>query len=146
MNEIVNKFLLARDKFMPEMHLKQPNFTYSACGPFTKYKARIEKFIQTGKTNFIYKNELDQACFQHDMAYEKSKDLVKRTQSDKILKDKAFKIASNPKYDGYQRGLASMVYKFFDKKSASLNKSKGSGTAAALANKSANEPNYQLAN
>ena len=146
MNEIVNKFLLARDKFMPEMHLKQPNFTYSACGPFTKYKARIEKFIQTGKTNFIYKNELDQACFQHDMAYEKSKDLVKRTQSDKILKDKAFKIASNPKYDGYQRGLASMVYKFFDKKSALLNKSKGSGTAASLANKSANEPNYQLAN
>ena len=146
MNETVNKFLLARDKFMPEMHLKQPDFTYSACGPFTKNKARIEKFIQTGKTNFIYKNELDQACFQHDMAYEKSKDLVKRTQSDKILKDKAFKIASDPKYDGYQRGLASMVYKFFDKKSASLNKSKGSGTAASLANKSANEPNYQLAN
>ena len=80
MNEIVNKFLLARDKFMPEMHLKQPNFTYSACGPFTKYKARIEKFIQTGKTNFIHKNELDQACFQHDMAYNKTKYLVKRTQ------------------------------------------------------------------
>ena len=80
MNEIVNKFLLARDKFMPEMHLKQPNFTYSACGPFTKYKARIEKFIQTGETNFIYKNELDQACFQHDMAYNKTKYLVKRTQ------------------------------------------------------------------
>ena len=132
MNEIVNKFLLARDKFMPEMHLKQPNFTYSACGPFTKYKARIEKFIQTGKTNFIYKNELDQACFQHDMAYKKSKDLVKRTQSDKILKDKAFKIESNPKYDGYQRGLASMVYKFSEKKSS------GGGIA--------NKPSYQLAN
>ena len=146
MNEIVNKFLLARDKFVPEMHLKQPDFTYSACGPFTKNKERIEKFMQTGNTDFIYKNELDKACFQHDMAYGKSKDLVKRTQSDKVLRDKAFKIASDLKYDGYQRGLASMVDKFFDKKSASLNKSKGSGTATSLANKSANEPNYQLAN
>ena len=88
--------------------------------------------------NFIHKNELDKACFQHDMAYGKSKDLAKRTQSDKVLKDKAFKIASDPKYDGYQRGLASMVYKFFDKKSALLNKSSGSGIV--------NEPNYQLAN
>ena len=94
--------------------------------------------MQTGNTNFIYKNELDKACFQHDMAYGKSKDLVKRTQSDKVLRDKAFKIASDPKYDGYQRGLASMVYKFFDKKSALLNKSSGSGIV--------NEPNYQLAN
>ena len=117
-NEIVNKFVLVRDKFMPEMHLKQPSFTYSACGPFTKNKERIEKFIQTGNTNLIYKNELDKACFQHDMAYGKTKDLVKRTQSDKVLKDKAFKIVSDPKYDGNQRGLASMVYKFLDKKSA----------------------------
>ena len=93
--------------------------------------------MQTGNTDFIYKNELDKACFQHDMAYGKSKDLIKRTQSDKFLKDKVFKIVSNPRYDGYQRGLASMVYKFFDKKSPSLNKSKGSGI---------NEPNYQLAN
>ena len=117
-NEIVNKFVLVRDKFMPEMHLKQPSFTYSACGPFTKNKERIEKFIQTGNTDFICKNELDKACFQHDMAYGKTKDLVKRTQSDKVLKDKAFKIVSDPKYDGNQRGLASMVYKFLDKKSA----------------------------
>ena len=109
MNEIVNKFLLAGDKFMPEMHLKQSGFTYSACGPFTINKERIKKFMETGNINFIYKNELDKACFQHDMAYEKSKDLVKRTQSDKVLGDKAFKIASNPKYDVYQRGLASMV-------------------------------------
>ena len=72
--------------------------------------------MQTGNTNFIYKNELDKACFQHDMAYGKSKDLVKRTQSDKVLKDKAFKIASDSKYDGYQRGLASTVYKLFDNK------------------------------
>ena len=101
MNEVVNTFLLVGDKFMPEMHLKQSGFTYSACRPFTKNKERIEKFMQTGNTNFIHKNELDKA-FQHDMAYGKSKDLVKRTQSDKVLKDKAFKIASNPKYDGYQ--------------------------------------------
>ena len=132
MNEIINKFLLADDKFMPEMHLKQPGFTYSACGPFTKNKQRIEKFMQTGNTNFIYKNELDKACFQHDMAYGKAKDLVRRTQSDKVLRDKAFKIASDPKYDGYQRGLASMVYKFFNKKS------KGSRITI--------ESDYQLAN
>ena len=100
---------------MPEMHLKQPGFTYSACGLFTKNKERIEKFMQTRNTDFINKNELDQACFQHDMAYRKSKDLARRTQSDIVLRDKAFKIGSDPKY-GYQRGLASMVYKFFDKK------------------------------
>ena len=132
MNEIINKFLLVRDKFMPEMYLKQPGFTYSACGPFTKNKERIEKFMQTGKTVFIYKNELDKACFQHDMTYGKSKDLIKRTQSNKILKDKAFKIANNANYDGYQRGLASVVYKFFNKIS------KGTGII--------NEPNCQLAN
>ena len=131
MNETINKFLLAGDKFMPEMHLMQPGFTYSACGPFTKNKERIEKFMQTGNTDFIYKNELDRACFQHDMAYGKTKDLEKRAQSDNVLRDKAFKIAKNPKYDGYQRGLASMVYKFFDKKST------GSGIS--------NEPDYQLA-
>ena len=100
---------------MPEMHLKQPGFTYSACGPFTKNKERIEKFMKTGNTDFIYKNELDKACFQHHMAFGKSKDLVKRTQSDKVLRDKAFKIVSDPKYDGYQRGLASMVYIFLIK-------------------------------
>ena len=87
MNEIVNKFLLVGDKFMPEMHLKQPGFTYSACGPFTKNKERIEKFMQTGNTDFTYKNELDKACFQHDMAFSKSKDLAKRTHSDKALTD-----------------------------------------------------------
>ena len=138
MNEIVNKFLLVGDRYMPEMHLKQPGFTYSACVPFTKNKERIEKFMQTGNTEFIYKNELDKACFWHDMAYGKTKDLIKRIQSDKVLKDKAFKIASYSKYGGYQRRLASMVYNFSDKKSASLNKSSGSGIA--------NEPNYQLAN
>ena len=93
---------------MPEMHLKQPGFTYSACGPFTRNKERIEKFMQTGNTDFIYRNELDKPCFQKDMAYEKSKDLIKRTQSDKVLKDKAFQIASDSKYNGYQRELPSI--------------------------------------
>ena len=118
MNEIANKFLLVGDKVMPEMHLKQSGFIYNAYGLFTKNKERIAKFMQTGNTNFIYRNELGKACFQHDMACDKSKDLAIRTQSDKVLIDKAFKIASDPKYDGYQRGLASMVYKCFDKKSS----------------------------
>ena len=69
MNEIVNKFLLVGDKFMPEMPLKQPGFTCSACVPFTKNKERIQKFKETGDKDFIYKNELDKACFQHDVAY-----------------------------------------------------------------------------
>ena len=99
------------------MHLKQSGFTYSAYGAFIKKKERIEKFMQTGHTDFIYKNELDKAYFQDDLAYSKSKDLVKRMQTDKFLRDKAFKIANKPKYDGYQRGLALMAYKFFDKKS-----------------------------
>ena len=132
MNEIVNKFLLVGNKFMPEMHLKQLGFTYSACGPFTKSKERFEKFVQTGNKDFIYKIELDKVCFHHDMASSKLKDLAKRTQSDKVWSDKALKIASDPKYDGYQRRLVSMVYNFFDKKS------KGSGIT--------NESNYQLAN
>ena len=131
MNEIVNKFLLAGDKFMPEMHLKQPGFTYSACRPLTKHKERIQTFKETRDTSYIYKNELDKACFQHDMAYGGFKDLGKRTALDKVLRDKTFKIASDKKYDGYQRGLASMVYKFFDKKS------EGSGIVN-------NEENIQL--
>ena len=127
MNEIVNKFLLAGDKFMPEMHLKQPGFTCSACGQFTKSKERIQKFKETGDTSYIYKNKLDKAFFQHDMVYGDFKDLKRRTASDKILRDKAFNIAKNPKYDGYQRGHASMVYKFFDKKSASFTDKSVSG-------------------
>ena len=115
MNETVNKLLLAGDKFMPETHLRQPGFTYSACGPFTKIKERMQKLKETGDSRYIYQNELDKACFQHDMAYGDFKVLIGRTTSDKILCDKAFNIAKNTKYDGYQRCLASMVYKFFDK-------------------------------
>ena len=95
MNEIINKFLLFSDKFMPEMHLRQPGFTYSACGPITKIKERVQKFKETGYTSYIYKNELDKACFHYDMAYGDFKDLAKRTIADKVLRDKAFKIASN---------------------------------------------------
>ena len=80
-NEIVNKFLLVGDKFMPEIHLKQLGFAYSACGPFTKNKEKIEKFMQTGNTDYTCKNDLDKGCFQHDMAYGKSKDLAKGTVS-----------------------------------------------------------------
>ena len=88
--------------------------------------------MQTKNADFIYRNEFDKACFQHNMAYSKPRDLAKRTQSDKVLRNKAFKIASDPKYDGYQRGLASMVYNYFDKRSS------GSGVDA--------KPNYQLTN
>ena len=116
MNEIVNTFLLAGDKFMPEIHLRQPGFTYGfACGSFTKNKERIEKFKGTEETSYIYKNKLDKACFQHDMGYGDFKDLKRRTFSDKFLRDKAFNIAKNPKYDGYQRGLASMFIIFLIK-------------------------------
>ena len=94
---------------MPQMHLRQPGFTYSTCGPFTKNKERIQKFKETGDSRCIYKNELDKACFQHDMAYGDFKDLTRRTASDKILRDKVFNIAKNQKYDGCQRGLASVV-------------------------------------
>ena len=71
MNEIINKFLLVGDRFMPKLHLRQPRFTYSACYPFAKNKERTEKFMKTGNTDFIDKNEFDKACFQHDMAYGK---------------------------------------------------------------------------
>ena len=89
MDEIVNNFSLAGDKFMPEMHLRQSEFTYSACGPFTKNKEKIQKFKETGDSRYIYQNELDKACFHHDMAYGDFKDLFRSASSDKILLDKA---------------------------------------------------------
>ena len=101
-----------------------------------KNKERIQKFKQTGDSRYIYRNELDKACFQHDMAYGDFKDFKRRTAADNVLRDKAFNVAKNPKYNGYQRGLASMVYKFFDKKT------KGNGFR--LANKSILQ-NEQLA-
>ena len=133
MNNLINKFLLAGDKFMPEIHLSHPQFTYSACGPFTRHEERIQKFKETGDTNYVFKNVLDKACFVHDAAYSDSKDLTQRTIADENLKNRAFDIAKDPKYDGYQRGLASIVYKFFD--------SKVSGSSAKLI-----PENEQLAN
>ena len=101
---------------MPELHLKQPGFTYSACGPFTKHRERIQKFRETGNLKHLYRNELDKACFAHDAAYYNSKDLAKRTISDKILKDRAYGIARNWGYDGRQGALTSMVYEFLIRK------------------------------
>ena len=118
MNQIIKRFLFAGDKFIPETHLRQPRFTYSACGPFTKTKERIQKFKETVVSRYNYQNGLDKACFQHGMAYGDFKDLTRRTASDKILHNKAFVIAKNPKYDGYQHALASIVYTFFDKKTS----------------------------
>ena len=94
---------------MPEIHLRQLGLTCSACGSFTKNK-------ETGDSRYIYQNELDKACFQHDVAYGDFKDLNRRTFADKVLRDKAFNIARDPRYDGYQRGPPSMFYNFFDKK------------------------------
>ena len=107
MNDIINKFLLVGDKFMPELHLRQPRFVYSACG---------KEFKRTGDTHYIYRNELDKACFKHDAAYARYKDVGNRLIADVKLQNSAYDIASNPKYDGYQRGLAGMVYKFFNSK------------------------------
>ena len=97
MNNIINKFLLAGDKFMPQMHLRQPQFIYSACGSFTRHRERIKKFKQTGDMRYIYRNDLDKACFQHDSVYADNKDLKNRTKADKVLRDKAYNITSNPK-------------------------------------------------
>ena len=99
-NQIVNKLLSAGDKFMSKMHLRQHGFTYIAPGPFMKNKKRIEKFKETGDSIYIYHNKKYKACFQHDTAYGDLKKLPRRTSSDKILHDKAFNFAENPKYYG----------------------------------------------
>ena len=120
-NNIINKFLLIGGKFMPEMHLWDPKVKkYSACGLFTRHQKRIDMFMKDGKLSHILKNRLDAACFQHDSAYAKYKDRLNRKESD-VLKNKALKIATNLRVNGYQRGLASVVYKFFNERT------KGSG-------------------
>ena len=119
MIEITNKFLLAGGTFMPELHLKQSGLTISACEPFPKHCERIPKLRETEAFNFLHRNELNKACFAHDAAYSDSKDLARRTVSDKNLKDRPYEIAKNRRLDGYQRPLASMIYKFFDKKTGS---------------------------
>ena len=101
MIEIVNKLLLAGDKFMPEMNLRQPEFTYSTYRPFTKSKERIQKIKETEDWRYIYQNELDKAYFQNDIVYGDFKDLSRRTNSDKVLRNEVFNIAKNLKHDGY---------------------------------------------
>ena len=98
------------------MHLKQPGFTYTACGPFTKTKERMQQFKETGDSRYVYRNELDKASFQQDLTYGDFKDLTRRTGSDKTLGEKAIDFAKNPKYDGYQRRLGSVFYELFDNK------------------------------
>ena len=90
MNKIINKFLLTGDKFVSELHLKQPGFTYSVCGQFTKHRERIQNLKHL---KHLYRNELDKACFAYHAAYSDSKGLANRTISDKILKDRAYEIA-----------------------------------------------------
>ena len=120
--DVINEFLLIVDKFMPEMHLWDPKVKkYSACGPFTRHQKRIDVFMRVGNIIYILKNRLDASFFQHDSACAKYKDRLNRKQSDIVLKNKALKIATDPRVNGYQRGLASMVYKFFNERT------KGSG-------------------
>ena len=131
MNNIINTFLLVGETFMPEMHLRQPQFVYSACGTFARHKERIKEFKRTGDTRLLYRNELDKACFKHDAGYAKYKDVENRFISDQKLRNSAYDIASNLKYGGYQRELVSMVYKFFDSKVAPLDKKTMSGKGNA---------------
>ena len=116
MTKILSNFFLAGDKFIPELHVRQPGFTCSACGPFTKHQERIQKFKETGNLKQPYRNELDKTCFTHDAEYSNSKDLAEKTISDKVLKERISEIARNPKCNRYQRWLASIVYKFLTKK------------------------------
>ena len=103
---------------MPEMHIRQPGFTYSSCGPFTRNNKRIQRFKETGDSRYNYQSQLYKPCFHNDMAYGDFKNLHRKIAADKVLCDKAFNIAKNPSNDGYERGLVSMVYEFFNKKSS----------------------------
>ena len=119
MNEMINKVLLAGEKFMHEMHLIQLAFMYSVCSSFTKNKERIKKFKQETFSIYIYQNKIDKAFFEHDMSYGDFKNLPRRTASDIVLCNEAIhfaKIVANfLKLDRYQRGIVSVIYKFFDK-------------------------------
>ena len=122
MNKIVDYFSLGGNNCMPEMYLRHPGFTYSACEPFPKNKERIQKFKETGDSRCIHQNKLDKVCFQHDMAYGDFEDLTRRTASDKILRDEAFDIAKFPNMMNIIVDIDSMVdlvtivYKFLIKK------------------------------
>ena len=111
MNERVNTFLLTRYKIMPEMHWRQPGYTYSACKLFSKHCERIQKFKETGALKHTYKTKLEKACFSYDAAYVESKELAEGAIPDKFLKHRACAIAINPRYDGYQRRSTSFLIK-----------------------------------
>ena len=115
LDKVIKNFLLNGDKFIPELDLKQTRCTYSASGPFIKQWGGIQKFRETCNLKHLYRNELDEVCFYPEAAYSDIKNLAKRTISDNILKDRGYEIVRNHKYDGYQRALASMIYKFLDK-------------------------------
>ena len=115
MNEIVNELFSAGDKFMPKMHLRQPEFTYNACEPYTKYKESIQELQKSGDSRYVYQNELYKLCFEHNIAYGEFNFLPRRLVSNKVLCDKALHMIKNPKYDAYQCRLASIVYKFSNK-------------------------------
>ena len=132
MNEKVNKFLLAGDKFMSEMCLGQLGFTFSAYGPVTINKKGIKKFKETGDSKYIHQEESDKCCFQHNMSYEEFKVSNRRTFADKLLQNKTFNIAKDPKFDGYQHGLISMVYKFLKKNSGSGIKNENISNSARI--------------
>ena len=119
MNKIVNKFFLDGDKFIPELHLRQPGFTYGNCGPFVNHHRRNQKFKETSDSNYSYKNELDKAYFAHDGAYSDSKDLARRTVSDKILKNRAYKIAISPIYEDIKEDQLVWSIIFLTKKTGS---------------------------
>ena len=129
MNELVEKNLLAAINLCLKLHLKQPGFEFSTCEPFAKNKERMQKFKETGDSRYISQKKQDKACFRHDMAYGDFEDLDKATIFDKKLRDNAFIIANNPKYDGYQTSLSffSMVYQFFEKTTVLLADRSGSG-------------------
>ena len=118
-NATINKLLLARDKFMPEMHLKQPNnqdLHIMLEDHSLKINKEYKKIKETRDSRYIYQNKLGKACFQHDMADEDFKDLNRRTIANKVLRDKSFNIVKNPKHDGHQQGFESISCKVFDKK------------------------------
>ena len=109
---------------MPELLLKKPRFTYSACRPFVKHRGRTQKFKETGNLNYFYKNELNKPCSAHDAWHTISRHLAKSIVLDKILKHRAYEIALNPTYDGYKRGVAITLFKFFDTRIESRTRAK----------------------
>ena len=113
-DSIINRFV---NNLPFEMHLWDPIIgKYSAAGPGTKHKERLDKYMRTGDTRHIFMNELDKACFYHDAAYSKHRDVGNRQIADRKLMDACREIANDTKIDGYQRSLATAIHKFFEKK------------------------------